>query len=69
MSQAEENPRRRGRPVGFSPVHGADGAMSKKSKAWSMPADDWLWLEAQSNQAEVIRQAIALYRQNQSLVN
>lgn len=51
-----------GRPQGFSPILGEDGAMVKKAKAWSMPQSDWDWLESQSNQAETIRDAIAMYR-------
>jgi len=37
--------------------------MLKKSKAWSMPDEDWKWLESQDNQSETLRQAIAFYRQ------
>ena len=37
--------------------------MKRKHKAWSMPEDDWDWLESQPNQSEIIRKAIALYRQ------
>jgi len=37
--------------------------MTKKNKAWSMPDDDWQWLESQPNQSEIIRSAIAFYRQ------
>lgn len=55
----------RGRPIGFSPINGTGGAMTKKNKAWSMPDEDWEWLESQSNQSEVLRHAIALYRQHQ----
>jgi len=51
-----------GRPQGFSPILGEDMAMVKKAKAWSMPQSDWDWLESQSNQAETIRDAIAMYR-------
>jgi hypothetical protein len=52
-----------GRQVGFSPINGEGGAMTKKAKAWSMPDEDWEWLESQPNQSQAIRQAIALYRQ------
>lgn len=38
--------------------------MAKKNKAWSMPDEDWKWLESQSNQSEILRDAIALYRQH-----
>lgn len=38
--------------------------MVKKNKAWSMPDEDWDWLESQSNQSEIIRRAIAQYRRN-----
>jgi hypothetical protein len=38
-------------------------SMLKKSKAWSMPDEDWKWLESQDNQSETLRQAIAFYRQ------
>lgn len=48
-----------GRPKDFSPINGAGGAMTKKSKAWSMPDDDWIRLESQPNQSEFIRRAIA----------
>jgi len=37
--------------------------MTKKNKAWSMPDADWEWLESQTNQSEIIRSAIAFYRQ------
>lgn len=37
-------------------------SMTKKGKAWSMPDEDWEWLEDQENQAEVIRNAIQQYR-------
>lgn len=37
--------------------------MTKKNKAWSMPDDDWKWLESQTNQSEIIRSAIASYHQ------
>lgn len=53
----------RGRKPGFSPVTGWDGTLIKKNKAWSMPDPDWEWLEDQPNQSEILRQAIALYRQ------
>jgi hypothetical protein len=53
------------RPKGFSPIRGKGGAMIKKEKAWSMPKEDWEWLEAQPNQSQSIRDAIALYRQQQ----
>lgn len=46
----------KGRPVELN-------SMTKKNKAWSMPDSDWEWLEAQPNQSEVVREAIALYRQ------
>ena len=52
----------RGRREGFSPIHGEGGAMTKKSKAWSMTEEDWQWLESQANQSETIRKAIALLR-------
>lgn len=52
-----------GRPLGFSPINGEGGVMTKKNKAWSMPDDDWQWLESQPNQSETIREAISLYRQ------
>lgn len=54
-----------GRRTGFSPINGEGGAMIKKNKAWSMPDEDWDWLESQPNQSEVIRSAIALYRQKE----
>ena len=54
----------RGRPEGYSPINGKGGAMTKKNKAWSMPCSDWEWLEGQENQSDVIRRAIALYRQS-----
>lgn len=58
-----EGKRVRGRREGFSPINGEGGAMTKKNKAWSMPDDDWQWLESQPNQSEIIRSAISLYRQ------
>lgn len=58
-TNSTEGKRPAGRPKGFSPIHGEDGAMVQKSKAFSMPADDWLWLEAQPNQSKTIREAIA----------
>lgn len=64
-SLPSEGVRVRGRPVGFSPINGDGGAMVKKNKAWSMPETDWQWLESQSNQSEIIRDAIAHYRQSQ----
>lgn len=63
MDQTDKQPSKRGRVVGFSPLNGIDQAMAKKSKAWSMSAEDWVWLESQPNQSEAIRKAIALYRQ------
>lgn len=39
--------------------------MTKKNKAWSMPDHHWDWLESQSNQSEILRNAIALYRSQQ----
>lgn len=56
--------KRSGRPIGFSPINGKGKAMVKKNKAWSMPDEDWDWLESQSNQSEIIRRAIAQYRRN-----
>lgn len=41
-------------------------SMTKKGKAWSMPDEAWDWLERQPNQSETIREAIALYRQQQA---
>lgn len=56
-----ENQLRRGRPVGFT-VSGQP-AMIAKTKTWSQNALDWEWLESHPNQSEVLRQAIAYYRQ------
>lgn len=36
----------------------------KKVKALYLKAEDWDWLESQENQAQTIRDAIALYRSN-----
>jgi hypothetical protein len=54
-----EGKRVRGRREGFSPINGEGRAMVKKNKAWSMPEADWQWLETQSNQSKVLRDAIA----------
>ena len=59
-----DDAQRRGRPEGYSPINGKNGAMTKRHKAWSMPTPDWEWLESQENQSDVIRRAIALYRQS-----
>ena len=60
----DKDAQRRGRPEGYSPINGKGKAMTKRHKAWSMPTSDWEWLESQENQSDVIRRAIALYRQS-----
>ncbi len=55
-----KNPR--GRQKGYSPI--AEKPLVKNRKAWSMPKEDWEWLESQENQSKVLREAIELYRQN-----
>ncbi len=45
------------------------GSMVKRNKAWSMTAETWQWLESQPNQAETLREAIALFRQSQEQPN
>ena len=57
----------RGRPLGYSPSGGK--CLTKRNKAWSMPSEDWEWLESQPNQSQVIRQAIAEYRNNHGNIN
>lgn len=53
-----DEPPKRGRRAGFSPLNGEDGAMIKKNKAWSMPSKAWEWLESQPNQSEYLRKLI-----------
>ncbi|PHJ64970.1 hypothetical protein VF04_04090 [Nostoc linckia z7] len=52
--------RGRGRPKGYSPVSSLP--IVKGRKAWAMEAELWEWLEAQPNQAAVLREAIALLK-------
>lgn len=61
-----EGKRVRGRQIGFSPINGEGGAMTKKNKAWSMTDDMWDWLESQPNQSETIRDAVEMLRHARS---
>jgi hypothetical protein len=58
---------RKGRVPGFSPVTGWEGTLVKDCKKWSMPQSDWDWLESQPNQSEILREAIAQYRNKGSV--
>jgi len=50
-----------GQKNGGRPIN--ESSMVKNRAAWSMPAEDWEWLNSQPNKSETIRDAIALIRQ------